>query len=128
MKKIAKYFFRKNDLFIYLFILFISIIPFFILTSNEVNIIKGEGNYVEINFGGKIFLYHLNQDRLIELKEGLIIIEIKKNKVRVKQSDCKDKICVKKGWIEKKGQFIICMPNKLVIKIVGKDDYDSISY
>lgn len=45
---------------------------------------------------------------------------IKDGKAFILQASCPDKICVKQRPISKVGQTITCLPNKLVIKIVGK--------
>lgn len=131
MKKIVKSFFRKGDLIIYFLVILITILPFLL---SELTIKSKPDNldlnktYVEIDYNGNKYSYSLLENQEIILKNGLIIVEIKDKKVRVKQSDCPDKICVKRGWIEKPGQFIICMPNKLIVKIVGNEQYDSITY
>lgn len=129
MKKIVKSYFKKSDLSIYFFIILIT--GFFLifptqLTKNHNSV--GKSKIVEISFNGKKFQYSLYLNKEIILKNGNIIIEITDNRVRVKKSDCPDKLCVKKGWIKNPGEFIICMPNKLVIQIIGDDNYDSITY
>lgn len=131
MKKIVKSFFRKGDLIIYFLVILITILPFLLpeltIKSKPDNLDLNK-TYVEIDYNGNKYSYSLLENQEIILKNGLIIVEIKDKKVRVKQSDCPDKICVKRGWIEKPGQFIICMPNKLIVKIVGNEKYDTITY
>jgi hypothetical protein len=39
-------------------------------------------------------------------------------------ADCPDKLCEKQGKISKNGQSIICLPNKIVIKINSDTDTD----
>ncbi|MFN3410674.1 MAG: NusG domain II-containing protein [Exilispira sp.] len=126
MKKTVRFYFKKNDLIIYFIIVLISIGSFFIRDSNSK--IDRSKLLVEIDYNKERYFYPLYKDNLIILKNGLIIVEINDNKVRVKDSDCQDKICMKKGWIERSGQFIICMPNKLLVKIIGEEEYDSITY
>lgn len=41
-------------------------------------------------------------------------------RIRVKDASCPDHICVQQGWISDSGVPIVCLPNKLVIEIVGK--------
>jgi len=56
----------------------------------------------------------LIQDKLIEI-EGGITIEIKNQKIRMKESNCKKQVCVQQGWND---TFpIICVPNELSIVI-----------
>jgi len=60
---------------------------------------------------------------------GTTTIEIKGKKVRVINSACPEKICVKMGWKSKNGETIVCVPNKIVVKIISasqKQDVDAI--
>lgn len=53
------------------------------------------------------------------------LIEVSDGKIRVKDTNCGDLICVRRGWISKKGESIVCLPHKLVIDIqssAGGDD------
>ncbi len=69
----------------------------------------------------------LSEDKIFNLEQAPnITFEVKNGRIRFKQSDCPDKICVKTGFISKTGQMAVCLPNKASIKIVGyKDDIDS---
>ncbi len=40
-------------------------------------------------------------------------------RARVRTSDCPDKVCVRTGWIEHPGEVIVCLPNRIVVKIQG---------
>jgi hypothetical protein len=74
------------------------------------------------------FVYPLNQNKeiIVNGKLGEAKIEIRDGKVRILNSPCPLKICEKKGWISKKGDFIICVPNRVIIKIEGKK-YDAVT-
>ncbi|MGN0665722.1 MAG: NusG domain II-containing protein [Huintestinicola sp.] len=41
--------------------------------------------------------------------------EISEGAVRVLESDCPDKICVKSGWLRLESQSAVCMPNKVIL-------------
>ena len=48
-------------------------------------------------------------------------------------ADCPDKDCVNQGWISRPGQMIVCLPNRLVIKIESdkltqEEDVDAVSF
>ena len=61
--------------------------------------------------------YNLNKDQIIKIDQN-IIAEIKANKVRMKESNCKNQYCVKQSWTD---SFpIVCVPNEVVIKIISK--------
>lgn len=45
------------------------------------------------------------------------IILVEKGRIRFKQADCPDKICVNTGWLTKPGDVAVCIPNRAVVKI-----------
>jgi len=95
--------------------------------------ISSEGSEVLIRVGNSpVQRVSLKMDRKIEIKgeKGKAIIEIKDGRVRVVESSCLQKTCVNTGWINKPGQNIICLPNKVLITIEGKESpkIDAVSY
>lgn len=46
-------------------------------------------------------------------------IELNGTEVRVTEADCYDSVCLNTGTISQVGEIIVCMPNQLLIKIVG---------
>ena len=48
--------------------------------------------------------------------------ECRQGRVRVSHSDCPARVCVKHGWIERTGERIVCVPNRLIVEVVGSDD------
>ncbi|MGE5587679.1 MAG: NusG domain II-containing protein [Clostridia bacterium] len=49
-----------------------------------------------------------------------VTVEIAEDgRARVLASDCPDKVCVKTGWIDRPGELIVCLPNRVVVKIQG---------
>lgn len=71
--------------------------------------------------------YDLNVEQKISIGESNIC-EIKDGCVLMLEGNCPDQICVHSAEISKNGQTIICMPNKVVLEIVGgtKEVHDSI--
>lgn len=41
-------------------------------------------------------------------------------RVRILRADCPDQLCVKQGWIEKAGDQLLCIPNRLLVEIRSK--------
>ncbi len=76
---------------------------------------------VEIITPYKKIILPLNKNRLINIKGkiGNLLIEIKDKRVRVVRASCPNKICVKTGWISKNGEYIACVPNKVIIKLIS---------
>ncbi len=56
-------------------------------------------------------------------------IEVKDGKVKMINADCRDHLCLYEGEIEYNNQSIICLPNKLVVKIENdkESELDSIA-
>lgn len=57
------------------------------------------------------------------------IIEVIDDKIRVKEADCPEQDCVKMGWISRAPQQIVCLPYRIVIRIVadGSQEVDAIA-
>lgn len=51
---------------------------------------------------------------------GPSTIEVEKGRVRMLASTCRDKICVGTGWVDAPGKEIVCLPNRVVIRITGE--------
>ena len=69
----------------------------------------------------------------IETEYGRNVIEIGDESVWVIEADCPDKLDIKQGVIDKPGQVLVCLPNRLIIEIKTKepvkdDVIDNINY
>lgn len=81
----------------------------------------GERVVVEVN--GQVVQQldlQVPQQVIISGSIGKTIIEIGQGTARVLDSACPEKICVKTGKIHRAGELIVCVPNKVVVKIEGK--------
>lgn len=58
----------------------------------------------------------------IEYKGSKNTVEIKDGRIRVKDADCPDKVCVKTGWLSSSAVPIVCLPNHLVIEFENKSE------
>ena len=47
--------------------------------------------------------------------------------IRFEHSDCKDKLCITSGELEKTGDVAVCLPAKTVITVTGSD-FDAVVY
>ena len=108
---------KPLDYFIFIFLIIFSL--FGILITRQ---IKTDNSNVYIEVDGKlIYILPINKDKKIFVKGalGLTEIEIKNKMVRIVNSPCKNKNCVKQGWINK--GTVICLPNKVIVR-VGNDN------
>lgn len=75
--------------------------------------------------------YPLREDKIFYVNGeiGKVKISIKDETVRVIESTCPHKICVKTGKIKRSNSQIVCAPNHImvVIKSSKKDNIDAIS-
>ncbi len=108
---------KPGDYVIYLVIIFSLIIHYSLHT-----ITPNQKKIVEItNYKNKIFRYSLNDNRMIDIPGpyGLTEIQIKNKSVRVYKASCPYKTCRHMSTISKEGEVIICIPNRIFIKIIG---------
>lgn len=69
--------------------------------------------------------YPLSQDRVLELSgEYHNTITIQDGKVAITDSDCPGQDCVHSGWISGPGRSLVCLPNRVEIRITGSSDVD----
>ena len=60
---------------------------------------------------------------------GINKLTVQDGKAAVTEANCPDKICVHQRSIDKDGESIVCLPHKLVIKVVSekKSEFDAIT-
>ena len=114
------------------FVLMIALIIVGIASSVAVSLSSSLGNKVVIESRGSVYgTYSLGENRTIKIRNGdsTNIVRIKNGKVKMIEASCKNQICVHHAAIDKTGQSIICLPNRVVVRIEGKGDneYDAIS-
>ncbi len=49
-------------------------------------------------------------------------ITVRDGKIAIIDANCTDQICVRKGFISKTGQTIVCLPHRLVIEIMPTNE------
>lgn len=61
----------------------------------------------------------------ISLPRGEALLEVEEGKIRVlpmPREICPLNICSSVGWIDKPGQAIICLPNRMIITVSGEEE------
>lgn len=51
---------------------------------------------------------------------GPVVVEVAHGSVRVRESGCKDHVCVRSGWISSPGEAIACVPNGISVVVEGE--------
>ena len=76
----------------------------------------------------EIDLNTLTDTLTINIGDDTAKIIAQKGRIKFEESNCPDKICVNTGWLTKSGQSAICLPNRIIIKVIGqKSDIDAIA-
>jgi hypothetical protein len=75
---------------------------------------------VEVN-GKPVYILPLDKNRILSVEgpAGNTTIEIKDHAVRITDSSCSNKLCIKQGWIQ--SGSIVCLPNRVVVTVGNKD-------
>ncbi len=63
----------------------------------------------------------LSMDRVLHIsgKLGETEVEIRDGKTRILRSPCKNKVCIKTGYIRYADRMAACIPNGVVVRVVG---------
>jgi hypothetical protein len=87
------------------------------------NIFASEGSIVIIELAGNaVYKGDLLENRKVTVtgKFGDVRIQIRDGKVGVVSAECPNKVCVRTGWRSLAGESIICVPNRVLVKILGE--------
>lgn len=71
--------------------------------------------------GEQIALLPLEKDGVYPFDEYFVTVEVKDGRVRISDSGCPDKICEKTGFISSPFQTIVCLPNRISVRIIEKN-------
>jgi len=122
--------FKKWDIIIIVVLIGLSFIPeliFGVMMGKNYN-----GTYAEVTLDGKpykkiLLSEHRGEDKIdVQTPYGYNIIEINDGSIGIIDADCRDKICIKSGFISKPGQISVCLPHKLMVEIKSNDDNKNI--
>ena len=70
-----------------------------------------------------------NKEYTVKGYLGDVVLEVKNKKIRVKEETSDKHICSKEGYIYTNNKSLVCMPNKIIVKIISEDnDLDGVVY
>lgn len=120
---------KKGDYILIVLLILVSVGSFFFMWippsgAGKTAIVKVDGQIVkEIPFTQE----NVGKHFVIESKYGRNVVEMEADRVHVIEADCPDKLDVKQGYIEREGEMIVCLPNRMTIEIrEDKDDLDAV--
>jgi hypothetical protein len=124
---------RKINKYDILLIIFIVLVNSFFIYYNSRNVVYSNSNkaivYSEGTIVGEYVLMDGFKDEFtIKTSNGYNTIKIENNKIWIEDTDCHDKYCKLQGQISGDGQIIVCLPHKLIIKIVSEEENKEIDF
>lgn len=116
---------NKSDIKLIIIIILIAIIVLFMIAILNDNSNKKALVYYDNNL---VLTIDLNEkekkEYLVDGYNGIVKIISFDGKIKVDEEDSPLHLCSKQGFIEHSYETIVCLPNKIVIKIVSSKDTD----
>ncbi len=117
--------FKRSDFRVILIVLLLSLLLFLPNLFNDDSltaIVIADGETVK-----EIDLDTVDNSYTFSPKAGTVIT-VENGRICFSGAECKDKLCVKSGWLTSKGEAAACLPDRVVITIKGNDKTDMITY
>jgi len=84
---------------------------------------KDDGATVVVSVNGEhVAEYSLSRDGEYSINGGTNILVIKNGMAYMKHADCPDKLCVNTGKICRTSEKIVCLPNRVMVEVIGADE------
>ncbi len=112
---------KKHDLYLVLALVFVALSLF------AFNRIKEEsGNYAIIYVDNEEFKrLPLWEDTTLNIN-GKNTVSVKDGEVFMKSADCPDRLCVHQKPLKLSGRDIVCLPNRVTIRVVAEKEVDGV--
>ena len=108
-----------RDLIIVAVLLAAALALFFLMRSRQ-DRDTGDGARAVVTVDGQeIGRYPLSKSGTFPLNGGSNILVVENGEAWVSDADCPDKVCMGMGRISRNGEFIACLPNRLLIVVEG---------
>lgn len=112
---------KKKDILLAGGILLVALVMLLVMQRTG----ETKGDQVQITVDGTIYgTYPLNQDQTIDIAEGEFhnTIRIENGQAYMEEADCPDGYCKEQGKISGQKQTIVCLPHKLVVEVIRKEN------
>ena len=113
-------YFGRNDCILIAVLIFGAFAAAFIyyISGNSGDLVNV---YVDGRLTGEYLLSEDNNILIQGYNGGVNTLVIKDGAAYMKEADCPDKLCIHQGRISGEGMELVCMPNRVVVRISGKD-------
>ena len=96
-----------------------------------INVTKKDGSVAEVYYEDKLLLsidLNIDGEYVVDGELGDVVLEVMDNMIRVKSENSPRNICSKEGFVGDSSRSLICLPNKIIVKVVGENDLDGVVY
>lgn len=101
-------------------VLLLAAVAVFLLVRTRQAGDTGTGPVAVVSLNGQeAARYPLSQDGVFLLNGGSNTLVISDGEAWVSEANCPDKVCMGMGRISRTGEFIACLPNRLIITVEG---------
>ena len=108
-----------RDLILVTVLLVAALALFFVMRSLQARD-TGTGAQAVVTVDGKeIGRYPLKKNGTFPLNGGTNILVVENGEAWVSEANCPDKVCMGMGKISRNGEFIACLPNRLLVVVEG---------
>ena len=116
---------RKNDVILICVILIAGLLSFGGFHLYQMTKTKAD-SLVRVTVDGAVYgEYPLSEDTEVVIEDGdgsFNKLVIKAGYADITEADCPDRICVNHLHVHYTGETIVCLPNKVVVEIVGGEE------
>lgn len=115
--------FCKGD---FLAVAIVAVITILVSVIFWTNIGAEEGSVVKVYQDGELIQeISLNTDKEFVIEgEYENVVTVKDGKAAITKSDCPGTDCVHSGWIHEAGRSIVCLPNRVELRVEGVSEVD----
>lgn len=108
-----------RDLILVGIVLLAALLLFFMVRNNQEKATGTGAEAVVTVDGREIGRYPLKTNGTFPLNGGSNILVVENGEAWVSEANCPDKVCMGMGKISRNGEFIACLPNRLIVVVEG---------
>ena len=108
-----------RDLILVAVLLVAALALFFGLRSRQARDTGTGAQAVVTVEGREVGRYPLSKNGTFPLNGGTNILVVENGEAWVSEANCPDKVCMGMGKISRNGEFIACLPNRLLVVVEG---------
>ena len=108
-----------RDLILVGILLAAAVLLFVLMRGNQIRETGTGAEAVVTVDGEEVGRYPLSKNGVFPLNNGSNILVVENGEAWVSEANCPDKVCMGMGKISRNGDFIACLPNRLIVVVEG---------